>query len=272
MPTGSDLVSDIDNAVVGSGQCAFWWLGQLSFVVKLRETIVYLDPFLADLDSRNCPPLLSPPDLAHASIVVGSHDHADHIDRKSLPEIALAAAAPIVVPEILKDQLAADLGIPASRFIGLDDRKSVEIEGLTLTGVASAHEFLDADENTGQHPYLGFVISSGDFTFYFSGDTCKYEGLETALMEYSPDLVFLPINGRDAARLKRNCVGNMTYQEAADLAGSLAPAMTVPAHFDMFDGNTEDPQLFVDYMAVKYPQLLTAIPLYGERVLVTANK
>lgn len=271
MRTGSELVSDIDNATVEPGQCEFWWLGQLSFVIKLRDTIIYLDPFLTDLKGRNCRPLLRPSDLAHASVIVGSHDHADHIDRKALPEIARATEATIVVPELLKDQLVGDLGIPASRFVGLDDRKSAEIDGLTFTGIAAAHEFLDTDESTGRHPYLGFVISSNDFTVYFSGDTCKYEGLETALLDYSPDLVFLPINGRDAKRLNNNCIGNMTYQEAADLAGALKPALTVPGHFDMFDGNTEDPQLFVDYMAAKYPRLPTIIPQYGEQVLVTTK-
>lgn len=270
MLRNAELVSDINCTTVAPGQCAFWWLGQLSFVVKLQDTIIYLDPFLTDLKGRMSPPLLRPDELAHASIIVGSHDHADHIDRDSLPAISEATTAPIVVPALLLDQLANDLHIHPSRFVGLDAGSSVTLDGVTITGIAAAHEFLDTDEKTGQHPYLGFVIAANGFTLFFSGDTCKYEGLESTLVDHTPDLVFLPINGRDAARLACGCIGNMTYQEAADLAGALKPTLTVPGHFDMFEGNTIDPQLFVDYMRIKYPQLATTIPTYGKRVVVAA--
>jgi hypothetical protein len=36
----------------------------------------------------------------------------------------------------------------------------------------------------------------------------------------------------------------------------------------MFAGNTEDPHLFLDYMAVKYPHLHAVLPEYGKQVMV----
>jgi L-ascorbate metabolism protein UlaG (beta-lactamase superfamily) len=59
----------------------------------------------------------------------------------------------------------------------------------------------------------------------------------------------------------------MTYQEAADLAGALRPGLTIPAHYEMFASNSQDPQPFIDYMKVKYPHLRTALPAHGERLL-----
>ncbi|MBR4124638.1 MAG: hypothetical protein IKR13_00405, partial [Victivallales bacterium] len=79
----------------------------------------------------------------------------------------------------------------------------------------------------------------------------------------------LPINGRDAWRLTHDCIGNMTYQEAADLAGLLTPRLTVPAHYDMFPNNQEDPWLFTEYMRVKYPRLATRIAKPGEICLIS---
>jgi len=84
------------------------------------------------------------------------------------------------------------------------------------------------------------------------------------------DLALLPINGRDARRLAANCIGNMTYQEAADLAGAIRPGLTIPTHFDMFADNGENPQLFVDYMRVKYPRLATRVPRHGQRNITAA--
>ena len=92
--------------------------------------------------------------------------------------------------------------------------------------------------------------------------------MQPLLRRWPLDLAFLPINGRDARRLAANCIGNMTYQEAVDLAGAVKPGLTVPAHFEMFAMNSENPQLFVDYLKVKYPSLRALIPQHGQRVVV----
>jgi hypothetical protein len=46
----------------------------------------------------------------------------------------------------------------------------------------------------------------------------------------------------------------------------------VAAHFEMFAGNSVDPQLFADYMAVKYPRSAVVIPRHGERTVVGATR
>jgi len=266
MKTGPDLIADVDACRPAPGQGAFWWLGQHSFIAKLGQAVLYLDPYLADNASREIPPLLAPADLAHAVLVFGTHDHGDHIDRPAWPAIAAAApACRFVLPDLLRKRVAGELGLPAERFIGLDDGKTVDVGDVRITGVAAAHEFLDQDAATGRFPYLGYVVEGNGVALYHAGDTCMYEGLQTKLSAWRLDLAFLPINGRDAERLRRNCIGNMTYQEAADLAGALRPGLAVPAHFDMFASNSEDPALFADYMAVKYPALRTWSPEYGVR-------
>ena len=107
---------------------------------------------------------------------------------------------------------------------------------------------------------------------YFAGDTVNYEGLLTRLQEMGPDVVFLPINGRDAERYRRGCIGNLTYQEAVDLAGELAPRLAVPVHYDMFAANSEDPRKFVDYLEAKYPGVRSWVGEHGERVEVEGGR
>jgi L-ascorbate metabolism protein UlaG (beta-lactamase superfamily) len=135
---------------------------------------------------------------------------------------------------------------------------------LTIHALASAHEFLDRDAATGKYPYLGFVIDAGGCTFYHAGDCCLYEGLITKLKAFSPRAMFLPINGRDARRLRANCIGNMTYQEAADLAGAVGCKLVVPTHYDMFAMNLGPADEFADYIHVKYPAMQVLKPNYGE--------
>ena len=268
MPKGQDLINDIDQCQTPQGRLAIWWLGQHSFIAKMGRTIIYLDPFLSPHQGRLIPSLLQPPQITHAHFILGSHDHADHIDRPAWPALAAASTqAKFVVPELLREQVAADLQIPPDRFVGLDDGRSYQDDDVRITGIAAAHEFLDRDPATGHYPYLGFVVEANGCCLYHSGDACVYEGLETKLKQWSFDVVMLPINGRDAKRFAAGCIGNMVYQEAADLAGALHPKLTIPAHFDMFAGNQEDPALFLDYMRVKYPHLPACLCQYGTRLL-----
>ena len=267
--TGRQLIDDVDAAAPAAGECAFWWLGQQGFIVKLAARVLYLDPYLSPRADRRVPPLLAGSDVTNADIILGTHDHIDHIDRPALP--AMAAASPqarIVIPELRRAGLAHDLAIDPARFVGMDDGATVELGGVRISAVASAHELLDRDAASGRYPYLGYVIEGGGVTIYHAGDCCMYEGLITKLRRWRFDLAFLPINGRDARRLRRGCIGNMTYQEAADLAGAIEPRLTVPAHYEMFEHNSQDPQPFVEYMQVKYPRLATCLPRHGQRIML----
>jgi len=271
MRTGKALIDEIDATELGDGELAFWWLGQHGFVLKMGGAVVYLDPYLSENPSRTVRPLVAPEQVAHADLITGSHDHSDHIDRPVWPVLAEASpAATFVVPQCLLDRgLARQLGIPAERFVGVDDGTVAEIAGVRVIGVPAAHERLDADERTGLHPYMGYVLEAAGCRVYHAGDTCRYEGLQTRLQQLAPfDAMFLPINGRDARRLAGGCIGNMTYQEAVDLAGEVAPRLAVAAHFEMFPNNREDPAKFVEYMAVKFPSVPTLVPEHGRRVVL----
>jgi L-ascorbate metabolism protein UlaG (beta-lactamase superfamily) len=268
--SGRELIADIDACEVGAGQCALWWLGQHSFVARLGQTVCYLDPYLTPSASRRVEPLLAPGEVTNAALVLGTHDHGDHIDRPAWPGIAQASPrAKFIVPELLRERVIAEVGLPPERVVGLDDGRSAEIDGVKVTGVPAAHELLDVDADTGLHPYLGFVLEGNGFTLYHAGDTCLYEGIHDRLRQWKLGAALMPINGRDAKRLASGCIGNMTYQETADLAGAVEPGLTIPTHFEMFAMNSEDPQLFVDYMRVKYPHLQVEIPQHGRRMLIS---
>jgi len=239
-------------------------LGQHSFLLRTEEKTIAFDPYLSNDPERLIPPFISPEEFTGIDFILGSHDHGDHIDRKSLA--VMAEASPSAVFVFPKAVIPSVTEIPGGRMIGLNDSDSVVIDGIRITGIAAAHEFLDCEPATGLYPYLGFVVETDGAAVYHAGDCCIYEGLQTKLSKWHFSLMILPINGRDARRLKNNCIGNMTYQEAADLAGNLCPDLVIPAHYDMFRGNTENPQLFLDYMQVKYPKVSACLPPAGKAV------
>jgi len=267
------LIEKINHWSSPSQRMAFWWLGQASVIVKMAGKVIYIDPYLSPRKKRQVPPMLKPEEVTNADFVLCSHDHSDHLDAGAIPGIAAASPQAIFcVPNPLR-QRVIDLGVPSERVIGVkadehqDPPSGVEMGGLKITGVKAKHEFFDPTPE-GDFPYLGYVIEANRCCLYHSGDTLCYEGLLTRLKCFQLTLAFLPINGRDAVRFRRGCLGNMTFQEAVDLAGELRPQLTVPIHYDMFADNPGDPQLFADYLTAKYPDLEYWIGPHAETVEV----
>jgi L-ascorbate metabolism protein UlaG (beta-lactamase superfamily) len=260
MLQGKELFADVAAAQSDS----FWWLGQHSFIVKLAGKTLLIDPFLTPMDERNVPPLFAPADAAGVDLVLCTHDHLDHIDPVAVTGLASKTKAHFVAPKAHRDRMLS-LEVPEDRLTVIDADEEALVAGLKVTAIKAAHEFFEQTAE-GYYPYLGYVIEAAGKTIYHAGDTVWWEGLQARLAAWNFDVALVPINGRDAKRYAANIIGNMTYQEAADLLAGLQVKLAVPTHFDMFDMNREDPQLFVDFMAVKYPARRCWVGNVTERV------
>ena len=258
MKQGKDLMQEILDCHPSEGELVFWWLGQMGFIIRLKDHILMIDGFLDVVPGRLQPLFIRPDELKGIDYILGSHDHNDHIDRNSWKILAKTMPeAKFVVPSVFKQDLCKDLQVSEDRIIGINEGTSfLKTDDLFIRGIASAHETLDQDPDTGEYPYTGFIIEANGIRLYHSGDCVVYDGLESKLKENGPyDIIFLPINGRDARRYRAGCIGNMTYQEAVSLTCNLKPRLTVPGHYEMFDGNTANVFDFTDYLEAKDPSL-----------------
>jgi len=249
MLQGKPLFQDVQAC---DEDAAFWWLGQHSFLFKLGTTRFLIDPFLTEMEERTLPPLFAPEDATETiDLVLCTHDHLDHIDPAAIPGLAAHTPARFVAPRAHANRMRS-LDVPDDRLITLNDEESVTLDGLTIHAIKGAHEMFDQTDD-GLFPYLGYVVEGAGKTLYHAGDTVWWEGLQARLKPWRFDVAMVPINGRDAERYANDILGNMTYQEAVDLLGGLDVTLSVPTHHDMFEFNGEDPNLFADYMRVKYP-------------------
>ena len=99
MTQGQDLIDDIDRCRLTPGQCALWWLGQHSYVLKMGAAVVYIDLFLTPTPGRRVAPMLQASQIVNADLILGTHDHLDHIDREHWPALAaVSVAMEMVVP------------------------------------------------------------------------------------------------------------------------------------------------------------------------------
>ena len=249
------LLADIHAADSRDAGFRLWWLGQSGFLLQWQGVHVLLDPYLSDSLTkkysvtdkphvRMTELVIDPAKLSFAEIVTSTHNHTDHLDAETLsPILAANPRVKLLIAEANRAFVADRLKIDDSAAIGLDDGTSVEISGIRFSGVASAHEELERDEQ-GRAKYLGHVLQFGGWSIYHSGDTVRYEGMSEKLRAFNIDVALLPINGRSP---ERRVPGNLFGREAAQLAMDIEAKLVIPCHFEMFEFNTASPDEFVHH-------------------------
>lgn len=257
---GPKLLDEIENAK--SDTPILWWLGHSGFVLKYRKAILYIDPFLSDLQPMQ---MTEPPfrgsEVAHASLVLCTHSHADHLDPGAAPAILAASPrAKLVIPKRVAEH-AHSMGISYHRMVTTDSNLRVEYLDDRIYAVPSAHEQLDWTP-LGGYPYLGYLVRFGKYTIYHAGDCIPYEGLADRLRPYNVNVALLPISGRDP---NRGVPGNFEISEAAQLAEDIAADWLVPMHYDMFPSDTVDVNRFIEHMLGHRPAQKFKIFQCGEK-------
>ena len=201
-------------------------IGQSGYIIKSSNTKLAIDPYLSDVVNRTCGrPRMLPapmrPNELDVDAVICTHNHLDHIDTDSIPDMD---------NDILF--ISTNDGAEKIKQLGknhvkaLEIGESVAVGDFTVTAVYAKHT-VNA---------FGIILKAEEKTLYFSGDTlfCK-ELFE--ISKYKPYAAFICINGK---------LGNMNVDEAVITAKKIGAKINIPNHYDMFASNTEDPKLFTE--------------------------
>ena len=266
------LMKSVTDTPAPYGTAVLWWLGQMGLLIKMEDTLLCVDYYASPAPDRQIPPPVPAEEMTGVTAFLGTHDHLDHIDHASWKIWSrVCPDALFVFPRAHRAGILAD-GISEANCRGLNDGESCTVGKIRVHAVAAAHEFLAQDPETRLYPCLQYIIEGSGIRIWHAGDTLRYEGMLPALQAFSPlSAALLPINGRDGTRYRRNCIGNLTFQEAADLAGELRPGLVLPGHWDLFADNPGDPEAFADYLDAKYSgRIPCRIPRYMEPILLKA--
>jgi len=247
------LLDDIRAADRRDGGFRLWWLGQSGFLLQWQGIHVLLDPYLSDSLTRKYSQtdkqhvrmtdlVIDPGQLSFVDMATSSHNHTDHLDAETLGPILsgnpwLKLVIPAANRSFVADRRKGDPAVP----IGRDDGTMVELLRVRFSGIASAHETVEHDEQ-GRVKALGYVLQFGGWTLYHSGDTLRYDGMAEKLRPFAIDVALLPINGRAP---ERRVPGNLSGPEAAQLAHDIGAKLVIPCHYAMFEFNTASPDAFV---------------------------
>lgn len=201
------------------------WIGQGGYLLTDEKNEICIDPYLSDVVNRIAgrPRMIEAPltpDAIKSDIVVCTHNHLDHVDIDAIPLMNKDNIL-FLAPTDAKHTLF-ECGV--KNYKAFDEGDSTEIGKFRLRAIFADHSI----------PAIGVIVEHGGVRMYFSGDTEYNEKLEE-LKKYNIDIMFICINGK---------LGNMSVDEAIKLTKIIKPKVGVPAHYGMFESNTENPQKY----------------------------
>lgn len=194
-------------------------IGQSTHLISLGGVRVLTDPWFYDPAFgslvHNVALPCTPETLGPVDVIVITHDHPDHADRRALDRLDKNALVVVGVQELVPTLRAMGY----ARVEHLPVWKELAVGALRVTATPGLHDV----------PEAGFVLSAGDTSVYFAGDTATHPGLAEIAERWRLRLAILPIDG---TRLKWEPRLVMDPTDAADATALLHPTMVMSSHAD----------------------------------------
>lgn len=182
-----------DGSILRTDQPSLTWIGHASFVLKLANKLVALDPIwsakIGGAVARNVAPGVALENIPNLDVVAVTHNHFDHLDLPTLKKIGNTSqyVVPLGVGTWLKD-------IGLENIVELDWWQSTQAGELELTLVPARHWSMRMPWTRNESLWGGFVVRGPEATIYHAGDTAFFDGFAEIKKRLPPiDYALLPI-------------------------------------------------------------------------------
>ncbi len=217
-----------ERPILSCKEIGITWIGHASFLIETETHAILIDPNWArwlKIIKRLRYPGLALAELPAIDLVLVTHAHFDHLDKKTLR--AVAADQPIVVPNHV-GSLVKGLGFQTIHELG--HWESLEYGPLKITLTPAFHwgARMLHDQHRG---FGGFLIEYAGKTVFHCGDSAYFPGFAEIGARTKIDIALLPIgaydtvSGRDA---------HMNPEEALLAFQELKARVFIPMHYGTF--------------------------------------
>jgi L-ascorbate metabolism protein UlaG (beta-lactamase superfamily) len=219
------------------------WIGHATLLVQLDGVNVLTDPHFSERASPFSfvgPRRLNPPGVAFEALppihaVVISHDHYDHLDRRTVERLAAAHRPLFLVPLGMKAWFA---GLGIERVVELDWWDSRRVGPVTFTLTPLQHWCARSPFDTDRRLWGGWAIAGRARRVFFAGDTGYYDGFREIGARLGPfDLALVSISAYDPPSMMR--LTHTTPEESLRVAADVGARTFVAMHWGTFDMSEE---------------------------------
>jgi L-ascorbate metabolism protein UlaG (beta-lactamase superfamily) len=221
------------------------FLGHSFFKIKFSGTNILIDPFISS-DSGDpafkrlikCP--LKESQLKNVALILVSHEHFDHCDKKFIEKIAKKEKALVVATQ----HVLNDLDLPGNLSVAVCGGDKKVLQGIEIE-VHAAH-----------HPQsfypISFLLKKDGKSIFHAGDTA----LTSAFESIKADVALLPIGG----------TFTMDVVDAVKATKTIKPETVIPMHYNTFKMIKAEPLEFVQKINKSILQTKPLILQPGEKV------
>lgn len=209
-------------------QIGVTWIGHASFLIQTHGHNLLIDPNWArwmKVIKRIKHPGIHLHDLPQIDLVLVTHAHFDHLDRKTLREVA--DRQPIVVPFEVGN-LVHDLGFHSVHELNYWETHKHGPLSITLT---PCHHWGARVLHDSHRGFGGFVIEAGGRSIFHCGDTAYFDGFKEIGRRKKIDIALLPIGAYDPPSGREV---HMNPEEAVKAFIDLGAEVLVPMHYGTF--------------------------------------
>jgi L-ascorbate metabolism protein UlaG (beta-lactamase superfamily) len=204
------------------------WIGHASFLIQTHGINILIDPNWAKwlkVIKRVKRPGIALHDLPSIDLVLVTHAHFDHLDRRTLREVA--EEQPIVVPFNVGN-LVHDLGF--NEVHELEYWQSYQHGPLKIT-LTPCHHWGARVLHDSHRGFGGYHIEVGGRSIFHCGDTAYFDGFKEIGERLPIELALMPIGAYDPPSGREV---HMNPEEAVKAFLELKGQKLIPMHYGTF--------------------------------------
>lgn len=216
------------------------WFGHASVYLELDGLRLFVDPVLSEYASpiagigpkRFHPPPLALEQLPRMDAVLISHDHYDHLDMRTVKQLA-AKGSRFVVPLGIGAHLAR-WGVPETQVRELDWWQSEQVGDVTLTSTPVRHYSGRGLRDANATLWSSWVLAGPHNRVYFSGDTGAGDHFKSIGDRFGPfDLTLIKIGAYGPGQPWIDI--HMSAEDAIAAHVALRGKRLLPVHWGTFN-------------------------------------
>lgn len=251
-------------------ELAAYWLGHSTVIIELDGLRLMIDPVLSQYASpvpgfikRYSQAPVSLDDLPRTDLVIISHDHYDHLDKKTIRKLAAQGARFFVPQGVGKHLLSWDIG--SEQIQEATWWQEFSFGTLKIVCTPARHYSGRGLFDTFESLWASWVILGNNQRFYYSGDTGFADHFRQIGQSFGPfALTIIKIGAYDKDWPDIQIDPEQAVQANVELNGQLM----LPVHWGTFDlalHPWDEPiERLVQAATANHTRLLT--PKMGEKV------